>query len=361
MSKAPAPVNYSAAILAGGKSTRMGRNKALIEYSGQTFLDRLIDEFSGWKEIIVSQPASFSYQVKEGVVCVSDENENVGPLEGIRRVLMTAQSDHVFICAVDMPNLKSSLAEYMTGFISSDYDCYVIRDEKHFQPLCAVYSKKVLETVEKLISQGKFRLMDLLEAVRTKYITLEHTVFTGKMLANYNTSDQLSELGDRVVFCVSGTKDSGKTWLISRLINEFIKDGCVTGVIKHDGHEYEMDRDGSDTELFYRQGAYYTAIFNDHRFSVNAGIQTDEGRIMEMFPEAQIVICEGLKSSSYPKFVVMRQETYEETEFKPPLIGIGVDSLNLFERYSREDIPVFYLNDPRSIYEHIKKYFCLCG
>ena len=349
--------NCSIGILAGGKSSRMGENKALIEYSSKTFLRRLTDEFSGRNEIIVSQNRREVLPVADGIVSVTDEHEDIGPIEGIRRILTVAKSDYVFICAVDMPFLKSEMAEYLSEFISSDHDCYVVKDDKHYHPLCAIYSKAVLPVIEKLIAQGRYRLMDLLNAVRTKYVSLEHTCIEAKQLSNFNTCDDIKKLYLPVVFAVSGTKDSGKTWLIVRLVNEFIKEGFCVGVIKHDGHDFETDVKGSDTERFYSEGARFTAIFNGEKYAVNARERVTVEELLKMCPETDIVICEGFKDSSLPKVVVARKETFEDYPFSGPFILAASDDQKLSLKCIPSDSGLFDLNDTHLIFSHIKKYF----
>ena len=213
---------YSVGILAGGKSSRMGKNKALLEFESDTFIGHAVKEFSG-HEIIISASGQKEYE-KLPAKIVTDENKDIGPIEGIRQILKAASEDYVFICACDMPFITGRIADYIAEFISSDYDCYVITDEDRMHPLCAIYSKRVLPVIEKLIAEGEHKLRLILENSRTKFISLENTNFEKKIVRNVNTKEEYRELKKPVIFAVSGYKDSGKTWLIAELINEFIKE-----------------------------------------------------------------------------------------------------------------------------------------
>ena len=109
-------IPVSVAILAGGKSSRMGKNKALLTYEGKTFLERLIEEFSDFDEIIVSSRDENQYDLKDSggkLRFISDENHDKGPLEGIRRALSETKNEFVFICAADMPFLTKAVYEYL--------------------------------------------------------------------------------------------------------------------------------------------------------------------------------------------------------------------------------------------------------
>lgn len=357
-------MKFGAAILAGGKSLRMGEDKALIKYRGQTLLERLSGELSSFDELLISMARPGDYELPQGAVAVYDSAQDSGPMEGIHQVLLGTRCDYVFICAVDMPFLTGDLARYIQGYVSSDYDCYVIKDDKHFHPLCAIYSKAVLPVIEELLSEGKLRLMDLLERVRTKYISLEQSAFSQKQVTNVNTNHELVMAVRPVVFCVSGTKDSGKTWLISRLINEFISDGLSVGVIKHDGHEYTMDHEGSDTSVFSASGALFSAIYSDTKYSINVSDRISGDDLGKYCPHSDVVIYEGRKGSDIPKLWVQREQSEasgffnrDTAEPAAPLMGVVTDSEAVRGKYLSSGTEVFGFGDIHAIYTHIRDYF----
>lgn len=106
------------------------------------------------------------------------------------------------------------------------------------------------------------------------------------------------------VFAVSGYKNTGKTTLITRLIPELTSRGYRVAVIKHDGHDFTPDVPGTDSFRHREAGAYGTAVYSDHRFMVTRQWeQADEKFLMGMFPEADIILIEGLKNSDYPKYI----------------------------------------------------------
>ena len=299
-------IHYSVGILAGGKSSRMGKNKALLEYESNTFIGRIINEFDG-HEIIISASGQKEYEGLPAKI-INDENQDIGPIEGIRQVLQASGEEYVFVCACDMPFITGKIADYIAEFISSDYDCYVITDGDRMHPLCAVYSKKILPVIEKLIAEGSYKLRLILDNTRTKFISLENTVFDKKTVKNINTKDEYRELKLPVVFAVSGYKNSGKTWLIAELINEFIKDGFTVGVIKHDGHDSIAESEGTDTSKYALAGALVTAVYSDSKYVISGrGNSSGEALIEYMKSKEnppQIIILEGFKDSSFPKIVL---------------------------------------------------------
>lgn len=352
-------MNISTGILAGGKSTRMGQNKALLTIGEKRFIDKLAQELGVFSEVIISAADKGIYE-DTGLRIVYDEHQDIGPVEGIYQVLSAAKEEYVFICAADMPFITNKLVSYMTEFICSDYDCYVLMDDEHIHPLCGIYSKKMLDSVRACIESGNYRLMKLLDSVRTKYIKLEYTSFDKRVVKNINTKEQYRELVILpAVFCVSGIKDSGKTGLIIKLINEFIREGYVVSVIKHDGHDYVMDYDGTDTSRFCRAGADLAAIFSDTQFSINCKRRTEAAELAELVKQADrpdIIIFEGLKNSSYPKVEVVRGAVSSTSVCNPEsLICIATDILS----QNAVKCPVYDIDDIAGIFLCLKRYFGL--
>ena len=275
-------------------------------------------------------------------------------------MLIHAENEYVFICASDMPFLKKELTAYLREFICSDYDCYVLTDEDHIQPLCAIYSKRVLPVIEELIAEGRYRLREIFNRVSTKYIPLSLSCFSSKTVKNINTREEYEALRGPIVFAVSGYSNSGKTGLIVRLINEFIKEGMTVAVLKHDGHDSFYDVDGSDTDMFFRAGAVCSAIFSDSRFGmqlrkkISPEIFISEMRKSENPPD--VIILEGLKDSSYPKIETLRSGIVEKSVCdKKSLICLATAGIDI----DAGDVPVYEYEDVSGIFRCVKEYFGL--
>lgn len=106
------------------------------------------------------------------------------------------------------------------------------------------------------------------------------------------------------IYAISGYKNSGKTTLITSLIPELTGRGYRVAVIKHDGHDFEPDVPGTDSYRHRKAGAYGTAVFSEKRFMITKECSNvDEKFLQEAFPEADIILIEGLKNSPYPKYI----------------------------------------------------------
>ena len=338
-------MNLSAAILAGGHSSRMGREKALLMLNRQRFIDHLIQELSTCSELMISAAHKGDF-AEYGIPVVADENRDFGPIEGIRQSLRFSASDYVFICAVDMPFVRKEMMLYLAEFISSDYDAFVFCDEDGVHPLCGIYSRAVLPVAEDLIAKGTYRLTELLARIRTKYVDINTSCFGRESLRNINTPDDYRVIRRPLVFCVSGVKNSGKTHLVERLIHALAHKGMSAGVIKHDGHSFECDVEGTDSDRFYRAGAMATAVFSDSQSFIRMRRQASVDELIHQMSDVDVIIIEGMKYSSWPKVEVIRKEALGKSVCdSSTLLCVAADT-SLSESVP---CPVFDLNDTEGI------------
>lgn len=110
------------------------------------------------------------------------------------------------------------------------------------------------------------------------------------------------------LIAICGCKNSGKTTLITKLIPHFCKKGYKVATIKHDGHDFKGDVEGTDTYKHKQAGAYGTAIFSDNKFMIiKEENMVDEKYFINLFSEADIIFLEGFKGSNYPKLEIVRK------------------------------------------------------
>lgn len=155
-----------------------------------------------------------------------------------------------------------------------------------------------------------------------------------------------------VKIAISGVKNSGKTTLIEKLISELKKKGIQTAVIKHDGHDFEPDVPGTDSDRIRKAGAYGTAVFSTSKYLLVKEREDAEGpeqmaeKLALAFSEADLILLEGFKNSSYPKLEIVRKGNSDEC------VCVGKNLLAIlsdFEPVHPEEIPLLDLNDPKSI------------
>jgi len=124
----------------------------------------------------------------------------------------------------------------------------------------------------------------------------------------------VSAFGKPLIFAVSGEKNSGKTTLIEAVLPILTARGYSIAVVKHDGHSFAPDVPGTDTRRFFDAGAMGTAVFDGEKFMLVKRQPVDETQLFEAFPEADLILIEGLKGSSYPKLFLKAGEWRDPQE-----------------------------------------------
>jgi molybdopterin-guanine dinucleotide biosynthesis protein A len=186
--------DVSAFILAGGKSTRMGADKAFVEYEGRTLLARALDltrsVVSGvW---IVGSKQKFAALAP----VVEDVFRDCGPLGGIHAALLGSLTELNLMLAVDMPFVPRAFLQYLITQARSAPDAVVTvpRSDGRRQPLCAIYRREFAVVAERALQAGRNRIDRLFGEVHTRVIEqaeLEGAGFSSAMFRNLNTPEEL--------------------------------------------------------------------------------------------------------------------------------------------------------------------------
>jgi molybdopterin-guanine dinucleotide biosynthesis protein A len=188
--------DLTAFILAGGKSTRMGADKAFVELDGRTLLARALDVARSLTPDvrIVGDSAKFA----SFAPVVEDLFRNCGPLAGIHAALQSSQSDLNLILAVDLPFIPSPLLRFLVTRAKDSATSLVTipRTPEGWQPLCAVYRKQFADAAEHALRAGRYKIGQLFHPVQTQAIDaaeLEAAGFSQSVFRNLNTPQELAE------------------------------------------------------------------------------------------------------------------------------------------------------------------------
>ena len=186
---------FSAAILAGGRSSRMGRDKAFLPTSpdGLPLIARqaALLRNLGTDDLLISGQAGVDYGVTDARV-VNDTVADCGPLIGISAILAAARHPWVVVIAVDLPHIS---ANYLKKILTAcgGRTGLVPLGPCGFEPLVAVYPKNFISLVHAALSEGRFSLQPIIQAAVTNdwirplpILESERTLFT-----NWNTPEDL--------------------------------------------------------------------------------------------------------------------------------------------------------------------------
>ncbi len=183
----------AAIILAGGKSTRFGRDKASTIVLGRSLLQRAIDSFAGLvDEYVVVRAVGQtlpSLATAVELTTVEDLYPETGPLGGIYTGLKTRLSPVAVVVACDMPLLQPALLRELLR-LAPAHDLVVPMNDGMPEPLCAAYSKSCLGPIEAQLEAGVFKVTGFFEQLSPLYIGPEQwRAFDPDGLSFQNESD----------------------------------------------------------------------------------------------------------------------------------------------------------------------------
>jgi molybdopterin-guanine dinucleotide biosynthesis protein A len=191
--------NLSVFILAGGKSTRMGRDKAFVEFEGRTLLARALElarSVTPSVRIIGSREKFSAY-----APVIEDIFHDCGPLAGIHAALLSSQEQDStelnLMLAVDMPFVTRALLQYVAAAAGGSPKALAVvpRSGDRLQPLCAIYRPDFGAEAEKFLRTGKNKINPLFNVVPSRILEEEELQLAGfspSLFRNLNTPEELS-------------------------------------------------------------------------------------------------------------------------------------------------------------------------
>jgi len=164
--------DVSGLILLGGKSSRYGSNKALVEVDGVRLIDRVAGVMNSIFHrvvLITNTPDEFAYLQ---LPMVEDLIKGLGPMGGIYTGLMTMSDEAGFIVACDMPFLSGRLIRHLVE-VRVDFDAVVPHMDWMLEPLHALYSRKCLPVIQEAIEQNQHQIAKCFARMRVRYVDEE--------------------------------------------------------------------------------------------------------------------------------------------------------------------------------------------
>jgi molybdopterin-guanine dinucleotide biosynthesis protein A len=192
---------FTSVVLAGGKSRRMGKDKALLPIDGQPMIRSLVQSLIPLsKDVIVSVSDGERHEelrqaLPAGVRVVNDERPGQGPLMGIYAGLKASETDVNLVVACDIPEIDPGFITEMRSF-AGDYDVVAAVDkEGRPNALLALYRRSVIPLVKKQLDEGQRKIVLFYPQCRVKYVPLRE----GAWYRNINRMDDyLAYQRDRI-------------------------------------------------------------------------------------------------------------------------------------------------------------------
>lgn len=177
-------------ILAGGKSKRMGVDKALLQLNEQTLLERAFNLLQPLCQTLLISSNNKNHSVLESEI-IPDEIENCGPLGGIYSCLKESESEWNFVISVDSVFVEPEFVQFLIAEIG-EFDAVIPTHSKGKEPLISLYHKNSLIEIEKMIHSRDFKMHNLLKTINTKFVDADKWVDKyPKLFHNLNRPEDL--------------------------------------------------------------------------------------------------------------------------------------------------------------------------
>lgn len=369
-------------ILCGGKSSRMGTDKAFLPFGADSLLKYQIRRFQPYfDKIYISvqdkQDKDFDYFAYCGCEEIPDRYVNRGPMAGLYSCLRYAKEDILYFNAVDTPFSDPALAADLCQELAQAPErgaCLLKNPKGELQPLQGAYSKEVLPLMRELLEQKRLALKALLDQIpymvhekfhsedqffnmndpQSYYYGLSKlaTFAPGEFPAAFASEKKRTTKIPVLSFAAkSGT---GKTTYLEKLLPLLKKAHIRVAVIKHDAHGFQMDKPGKDSYRLTQAGADHMILTSTDQ---TASIFTHNGEnpeldfLLSKVENVDLIITEGYKLANMPKLELLRKGYNEQLRSNTEnLLGVICDFP--FET----SLPVFPLNEPETLVPFILSY-----
>jgi molybdopterin-guanine dinucleotide biosynthesis protein MobB len=376
----PYPSDVSLALLAGGRSVRMGEDKIFADLGGKPLIEWMRDRLApvfGHTFVVTREPSRFQ---DLGLPVVNDALAETGSAVGLYTAVLAAPTERVLCLACDTPFVTPQFLRMLANR-SLGYDVFVPRHGEFMQPLCAVYGKGTLEPYRQFIESGRRRIFDIYPDMNTGYLDMDGGEFgdPDRLFMNINTPEEMEAARLRVagegggwraalqpriqafidaspipVVSFIGKKKSGKTTVLLGVVAELRSRGHKLAVLKHDTHGFDIDIPGTDSYRFKELGTEVVGVSSPWTYvwQVRTTEEPPLGELIRQIREpVDLVITEGFKQQDAPKIEVSRRARSDSLVSTPDeLIGITSD-----QRFPDYPVPQLDLEDFKGLADLVEE------
>lgn len=182
-------------ILAGGKSSRIGQNKALLELSGKKIIEIIYEKISLlFNDVIIISNSPEDYQFM-GLNIYGDIFPGFGPLAGIHSGLINSKTERNFIISCDLPLISNQAVEYIKNY-NSDKSVVIYKKSGRLQFLFGIYNKKCLPVLDDLLKSKILKVRDFISKIDVEILDAE--IFPDEIFFNLNRIEDYNYLLKRI-------------------------------------------------------------------------------------------------------------------------------------------------------------------
>lgn len=305
-------------LIAGGRSSRMGRDKRFLGLAGCTMLEWLLRKTQQQpfaERYLCGGTANESLQAlcrEYGMELVADERRDAGPMEGLRAGLSHLQADYALAVSCDMPLFDFAVLKPLLAAVQGELAVIPVVKGRR-QPLAGIYHRDILPQVEAALAQGDYKLGKVVESVPHRLVELP----AGDAFFNVNTPADYRLMEGRfanqqrpvpLVTIAAPVSNTGKTTFIEGLIPRLRKAGLRVGVVKGDCHGYDVDEKGKDSWRFKEAGAGAVAVVSPEGYFIQqkTAQRADLTAVAGRLEDVDAVIIESRNHGVMPKISLWR-------------------------------------------------------
>ncbi len=181
-------------ILAGGKSSRMGKDKCLLKVKNKKLISNILMIFETLTDEILISANKPEYE-NFGYSIIPDEYKDCGPLGGIVSALQKSSNDVNIIAPCDMPMLRVELFEFLLSK-SQNFQAVVPIFNKKYEPLTIILQKNTIDTAISQLDNNDFKMMNFLRKLKTNFVEITDNLafFDESMFLNINRLEDLTRI-----------------------------------------------------------------------------------------------------------------------------------------------------------------------
>ncbi|NJE33963.1 molybdopterin guanine dinucleotide synthesis protein B [Megasphaera sp. SW808] len=308
-------VSLGLIILAGGRSSRMGRDKASLPWRGATLLTDLLlrSQAINFDEIVVSanRPPDLSalpLNLAARVRVVADDCQDCGPLGGMEAAFRACTCSYYLVLSVDLPFYDFSPVKQLLPELAqmSPVDLFLPMSKSRPQPLAAVYRREAaLEAVQAALNAGKRRVLSIADALTVRILDdagapiLYENVNTPSAYKDALAIDANRRRAVPVVSLSAARSGDGKTSLAVQVIAELTRRGYAVAYVKSTHHRRCREKRGSDTDRALQAGAVQALLCSPDDVAAGEGKEDALLRLAQQ-TAADIAIVESRSHGPFP-------------------------------------------------------------
>jgi molybdopterin-guanine dinucleotide biosynthesis protein A len=179
-------MNITGVIMAGGKSSRMGKDKGLLLFRGNPLVQYAIDLLKPFCSGLFISTANEAY-AQFGIPLVKDDIPDCGPMGGIYSALKASNTNYIFVLACDMPFVSSITIQTLLNEVAN-CECVIPNVNGKLEPLCAIYSKSMIPLLKEKLEKSELALYQLIADSNSKMVYFDTDLH---VFNNCNTPNEL--------------------------------------------------------------------------------------------------------------------------------------------------------------------------